>query len=159
MKYELALPDLPNWKQIGGDMNPGVYGATIAKRDGNAIELIHIQPVADYVGTKEAKDVGFPWWSKEGWFDLDDLQKAFGEVKDFCDLNDELMESLTPEQRVLAIAESCMLSGYHTDEGPCGWAEDVLPDEPIEWWGETAGREYFADDEESFRQEVLGESS
>ena len=38
---------------------------TIARstRSGDAIELLQIQPVREYIGDKEAAEVGFPFWT------------------------------------------------------------------------------------------------
>ena len=46
---EITIPTM-DWEQIGGDMDPGTYGGTIATGDGHTIELIKIQPVREYVG-------------------------------------------------------------------------------------------------------------
>ena len=61
---EIVIPTM-DWEQIGGDMSPGTYGGTIATGDGQTIELIKIQPVREYVGDKEAAEVGFPFWTRE----------------------------------------------------------------------------------------------
>ena len=56
-KLEITIPKM-GWEQIGGDMDPGTYGGTIATGDGRAIELIKIQPVREHVGDSEA-----PTWT------------------------------------------------------------------------------------------------
>ena len=53
---EIRIPTF-DWKQVGGDGDPGKYGGVIASADGNAIEIIEIQPVREAVGDREAKDV------------------------------------------------------------------------------------------------------
>jgi hypothetical protein len=141
-------------------MNPGAYGGIIARSDGDALELIHIQPVREYVGDGEAAAVGYPYWSREGYYDLDDLRLDSEHVRDALNswgwVEEDLLEKLTPTQRALAIAEMLLSYGV-ADEGQSGWAEDVVPDK-VKWWsGETAGPEYFADEEDEFRQDILGE--
>ena len=66
------------------------------------------------------------------------------------------LEDLTPTQRALTIAEM-LLSYGRADEGQAGWAADVVPDK-VKWWtGKVAGPEYFEDEEDDFRRDVLGE--
>ena len=67
-EFEVRIPTF-EWKQIGGDMNPGAHGGLIAEATGDHIELIRIQPVVAYVGEGQAREVGFPFWSEEAWFD------------------------------------------------------------------------------------------
>jgi hypothetical protein len=164
-KLEIRIPTMP-WEQIGGDMDPGAYGGLIATADGDHIELLEIQPVAEYVGNREAADVGFPFWTKEAWFDLEDLDPKNEDVKSALASSgfDEgeqkiwLEEEATPEQRALVIAESLLRYG-RGDEGPSGWSSD-LPDHEVKW---NSGKiatipDYLADEDESFRDDVLGYS-
>lgn len=143
------------WVQVGGDMNPGTYGGTIAKADGRAIELRKIMPVREYVGDKEAVGLGFPFWTREGYFDLSDLQLSQKEVKsarDFAGLTDVVLEDLHPESRAMAIAEALLDYG-RGNEGPSGWAKDVVPGQ-VKWWGskKAQGWRYLADEDRKFRQ-------
>jgi len=171
-KLELRIPTF-SWKQIGGDMHPGAHGGLIAEADGDHIELISIQPVRDFVGDSEAKDVGHPFWSKEAWFDLEDLDPDGPNAKEVlsalqsvgmriergelvADAGDVI--AVGPEDRAIAIADALVQYG-RGDEGPAGWAKDVIGDRKIKWWGskEPEGYEYIADEDDEFRREVLGE--
>lgn len=148
-----------DWKQISGGINPATYGGMIARCDGLDIEIIEIQPVREYVGNGEAKEVGFPFWTKEAFFDLADLDPNKEEVQSAmqcCGLSLEFLYSLEPSARSLAIAESLMYYG-HCDEGNCGWSEDIVH-ESVQWWGsnEPIGSEYLADEDDEFR-ELLNE--
>jgi hypothetical protein len=155
---EIVIPTM-GWKQIGGDMDPGTYGGTIAFGDGNAIQLINIQPVREYVGDKEAADVGFPFWTKEAYFDLRDLDPSRDEVRSALDtvgLDRDALEEMDPEQRAIAIAQA--LADYgRRDEGPAGWSADIGIPDGVEWWGgKIEGSEYLADEDEAFRDDILG---
>jgi len=148
------------WEQIGGDMDPGAHGGIIATADGDHIELLQIQPVREYIGDGEAAEVGFPFWTREAWFDLADLDPNNKDVKSALDTIGMTLETLeadlTPTQRAMVIAEA--LLGYgRGDEGPAGWSKD-LPDHEVKWWrGKVATLpEYIADEDESFRDDVLG---
>ena len=155
---EIQIPSMPMWEQIGGDMSPGAYGAILARSDGNALELLEIQPVREAVGDGEAAEVGFPFWSKEAYFDLDDLDPSARDVKSALDSIDMELDTLehdfTPTQRALVIAEA--LLGYgHGEEGTAGWSEDVVPGE-VKWMsGKIAGPEYLSDEDDLFVREVL----
>src|SRR5208337_1024983 len=149
---KITIPTM-GWKQIGGDMDPATYGGTIATADGSSIELIKIQPVREYVGDKEAADVGFPFWTKEAYFDLADLDPNSEEVKSALEtvgLEREALEEMEPTQRAIAIAEA--LLGYgRGDEGPAGWSADINIPEKVKWWGDkVAGAEYLADEDDAF---------
>ncbi len=154
---EIRIPTF-DWKQVGGDMNPGAHGGTIAEADGQAIQLLKIQPVREYVGDGEAKEVGYPFWSKEGYYDLDDLSLTNESVQDAIEsagLGEHLLD-MTPEQRALAIAVACLDWGYRAEEADAGWAEDVISGLIVEWAsGDKAGYEHIADEDDEFRREVL----
>lgn len=160
---EVRIPTMP-WTQIGGDMDPGAHGGTIATADGDHIELLKIMPVREYIGDKEAADVGFPFWTKEAWFDLADLDPKNEDVQSALRSNGFnsgeqriwFEEDATPEERALVIAEALLDYG-RGDEGPSGWSED-LPDYEVKWWGDKVVRlpEYVADEDESFRDDILG---
>jgi hypothetical protein len=77
---EIAIPHM-GWEQISGDMSPETYGGIIATADGRSIELIEIQPVREHVGDDEARDVGFPFWTKEAYFDAADLDLSNKDVQ------------------------------------------------------------------------------
>jgi len=100
-------------------MDPGTYGGTIATADGRAIEMIKIQPVREYIGDREAVDVGHPFWTKEAYFDIADLSldsKDVQSARDYSGLTDEILLSLQPEGRATAIAEALLDYG-RGDEG------------------------------------------
>lgn len=151
---KIAIPNMPMWEQIGGDMNPGTYGGTIARSDGNSLELLKIQPVREYVGDKEAAEVGHPFWTREAYFDLDDLDPSRDAVQSALNSIGMDLETLegdfTPAQRAIVIAEALLDYG-EADEGPHGWSEDILS-EKVKWSnGQIAGPEYLADEDEEFR--------
>ena len=155
---KITIPTM-GWEQIGGDMDPGTYGGTIATADGNSIELIKIQPVREHVGDKEAADVGFPFWTREAYFDASDLDPSNKDVQsalDSIDMDlDTLEADLTPTQRALVIAEALLDYG-RADEGPAGWSGDIGIPDKVKWSsGKIAGSEYIADEDEAFVREVL----
>jgi hypothetical protein len=171
-EIEIRIPTMP-WEQIGGDMDPGTYGGTIATGDGDHIELLKIMPVREYVGDKEAADVGFPFWTKEAYFDLADLDLKNDDVKSALDYIGMTLEALgedpggqkaagergyTPEERALVIAEALLDYG-RGDEGPSGWSED-LPGHEVKWWNDKVVPlpDYVADEDETFKDDVLGYS-
>lgn len=164
-ELEVRIPTM-SWEQIDGDMDLSGHGGTIAMADGDHIELLKIQPVREYVGDKEAAEVGFPFWTREAWFDIDDLNLKNDDVKSALDSigidldNPEewFAEKSTPEQRALTIA-SALLDYGRGDEGPAGWSED-LPDYEIKpMTGKAVSlREYLSDEDEAFRDDVLGYS-
>jgi hypothetical protein len=155
---EITIPTM-EWTQIGGDMDPGAYGGTIATGDGNAIELIKIQPVREYVGDKEAKEVGFPFWTRIAYFTIDDLSLDDDNVQsalDSIDLDNNALREMTPTQRALAIAQALLDYG-RADEGPAGWSANIGIPDRVKWWSDqVAGAEYLADEDDAFRNEVLG---
>jgi hypothetical protein len=142
--------------QIGGDMNPGTYGGTIAKADGNSIEMLKIMPIREYVGDRDAVDLGFPFWSKVGYFNLADLQPDEHDVINVMDssgLTDETLQTLKPESRAMVIAEALLDYG-RGDEGESGWAKDIIGNRMVKWWGSKrpAGWRYLADEDAEFRR-------
>jgi hypothetical protein len=162
---EIQIPTF-SWRQIGGDMDPGGHGGLIATADGDRIELIEIQPVREYVGDGEAADVGFPFWTREASYDLDDLSLDKKEVKSALqytgfsegEQQEYFEEKATPDQRALIIAESLMSYGYAVEEGQGGWSKDIVQF-PVEWWGGTTATfaEYCGDEDDEFRRDVLEE--
>lgn len=157
MKLRIPKHD---WKQVGGDMNPGAHGGIIARADGDHIEIIEIQPVRAYVSDGEAAQIGYPFWSRGGWFDLDDLDLSNADVQSAMKswgYSERDLEKLDPDVRATAIAEM-LLSYGRGDEGLAGWSDDVVPG-PVVWWGskKPQGAEYLADEDEDFRRDVLEE--
>lgn len=158
---EVTIPQMPRYKQISGDMDPGKYGGLVARSDGdNALELFEIQPVRELVGDDEAAEVGFPFWSKEAYYDLDDLRFDRDEVQHALQsvgLEEHELEAMTPDQRALAIAEALFRYGDKVEEAASGWSNDVVTEE-VEWMrGDVAGADYIADEDDEFRREILGE--
>jgi hypothetical protein len=151
------------WRQVGGDMNPGTYGGIIAEADGIGINIREIQPVREHVGDGEAREVGFPFWSKEGYYDASDLDtddKDLQFAMQYVGLTDETLLEMEPTQRAMALAEAALQAGHRTDEGPAGWSKDVVPGR-VKWWGSKGprGASYLADEDDEFRSEVLGEET
>jgi hypothetical protein len=155
---KIIIPTM-NWEQIGGDMDPGAHGGIIATGDGSSIELIEIQPVRTHVGDKEAAEVGFPFWTRQAYFDLDDLNPSHEDVKNALNsigMNLETLQAdFTPTQRAVVIAEA-LLGWGRGDDGPAGWSGDIEIPDKVKWWdGKTAGAEYLADEDDIFIREVL----
>jgi len=153
MKIEIPKQ---SWMQVGGDMNPGAHGAVIATADGRAIEIREIQPVIAHVGEGEAMEVGFPFWSRDAYYDLDDLNPRREEVRNAMHsfgLTDEMLLEMKPAGRAGAIAEALLSYGTGVDEGPSGWAKDVVPGR-VKWWGSQrpAGWRYLSDEDAEFRR-------
>jgi len=155
---EIRIGKFP-WRQIGGDMNPGAHGGLIATGDGRAIELIEIQPTTSYLSEGEALDQGFPFWSKEGYFDLSDLDPDgpnAEEVKSAMStvgLTRDELENMDPTVRAVAVSEALMSYG-RGDEGPAGWAKDVIGTRRVVWWGSKTpiGWRYLEDEDRDFRR-------
>lgn len=149
---KIQIPNLPEWQQIGGDVNIGAYGGILARTDGDAIEVVQIQPVTEHVGKGEAQEVGYPFWTLEGWYDLDDLRKISQDrlTMGYMGL-DEHIDDLTPTQRAIALAETAVQAGFNTDEGTSGWADDIDQGFPPDIL------ESLREEDEEFRREVLGE--
>lgn len=150
MARKLKIPKM-KWEQIDGDVNFARYGGTFASsHHGESLHVIKIQPVREYVGDAEAEEVGFPYWTKEGYFDLDDLRNALKDQSFTSSMDmDNVLEGLNPEQAALAVAAS-MLDYGKGDEGPAGWAEDItqagFPKDIIE---------ALEEEDDEFRSEVL----
>jgi len=152
-ELEIKLKKFP-WTQIGGDMNPGSYGGIIATSDGNSIEVLNIQPTREYVGDNEALEVGFPFWTSEAYYDLSDLDPSkHGDALSFVGLTEDALEKMAPEERGVAIAEALLQYGTGVDNGPGGWAKDVVPGK-VKWWGSKSaqGWKYLADEDREFKQ-------
>lgn len=156
MKIEIPTMD---WTQIGGDMNPGSYGGLIAKANGTAIELVQIQPTREYLSDEDAVEVGFPFWSKGAYYDLDDLSLRRFQVQAAlrgCGVSPAALAVLLPFQRALVIAECLIQNGSGSDEGNSGFAKDVLGTIRVRWWGSKRARgwRYLEDEDREFRAMV-----
>ncbi len=169
-KLEIPMPDF-DWEQIDGDVNLPSYGGIIARCEDGQIDLVEIQPVREYVGDGEAKDVGFPFWTKEASFDADSLDPGNDEVRKALESSDVDLDDVEPEHRARAIAVALMRYG-HAEEGDGGWAGDKKPDEEgranllgsrkVRWGYAGVERKTFAeeagDEDDEFRREVLGDT-
>lgn len=156
---EVTIPTF-DWKQISGDMNPGSHGAIIARADGSSIELVEIQPVREHVGDGEAAEVGFPFWTREAYYDADDLSPSNKDVQDAIRSVDLDLDEVKPEHLAEAIAEALMRYGTGVDEAEGGWATDIVQF-PVMWWSSKTPQtfeEFCGDEDAEFRREVLGES-
>lgn len=144
------------WQQVGGDMNPGAHGAVIARADREAIQIRRIDPVRSSVGDRDAVEVGFPFWSRDGWFDLGDLdpynKEVLSALRMYGDDPMKTLRDLKPESRAMFIAEALLDYG-RGDQGPHGWAKDVVPG-PVLWWGtkRPQGWRYLQDEDVEFRR-------
>jgi hypothetical protein len=122
------------WTQVGGDMNPEDHGAILARMDGDAIEIREIQPVISCVGESEGLEVGYPHWSKEAWYDPEDIKEVRADegIRSCCDLDRFEDSELTD----LIVAGAALSYGWRTHEGPSGFSSDVLPvkSSRIKWW-------------------------
>lgn len=155
--HQVEIPVM-DWEQIDGDMDPGAHGGTIARGDGYGLDLLKIQPVREYVRDREAAEVGYPFWTREASFTADDLDPSKKEVRSAMEsvgLDDEALKGMEPTVRALALASAMLDYGY-ADEGPHGWSADIIH-QPVKWWnGKVEGAEYLADEDEEFRNTVLG---
>jgi len=168
---EIPMPDF-DWEQIDGDVNLPQYGGIIARCEDGQIDLVEIQPVREYVGDGEAKDVGFPFWTKEAAFDADGLDPSNNEVRKALESSDVDLDDMEPEHRARAIAVALMRYG-HAEESDGGWAGDKKPGEEgranllgsrkVRWGYAGLERKTFEEeaggDDDDFRREVLGTSA
>jgi hypothetical protein len=107
--------------ELCADSSPLDHGGTYYRRDGDAWEVYEIQPVIAYVGAFEASEVGYPWWTRESYLDLDDIAKArLGELDSelACCGSDK-------DAPTLELVYALHASGYRADEGTGGWRQDM----------------------------------
>jgi hypothetical protein len=147
------------WRQIGGDVDPGSHGGTIARFDEDAIELIEIQPVMAYQGRVFGPEVGYPFWTNVAYYEIAYLLAMGLDVQASMvasGLEPEDIADLSADDRALAIAECCLSYGLHTEDGPHGFARNILPEQRVKWWGSKGlqGWRYLADEDREFRQLV-----
>jgi hypothetical protein len=141
-------------------MDPGAHGGTLAHVEhtsaGYVVELRKLQPTREYAGDGEAAEVGFPFWTREGYYTEDDLslddQHVQGAMQ-FCDLD---ANDLPTDQvwRLVALACACLDCGHLAEEGPAGWAKHVVP-WPVYWSARPGKRpmgwRFLADEDRDFR--------
>ena len=141
------------WMQVSGDVNPGTYGATIAQSDGITIDLVEIMPVLEHLSEREAAEIGFPFWPRTTTFWLSDLDPATVEAKRALESCGWEYDGEHPDPMQVALA---LFEYGHAEEGPAGWAADVLPSGRVLWWSEKyrRGARFFQDDEAEFRRIV-----
>jgi hypothetical protein len=142
------------WFQIGGDMSPATHGAIIARYDGDAIEVREIEPVISSVGEREGAEVGFPFWTREAWYVLGDLDPDNEDIEDAlrsCDFDPDNYDN--PEDMRLGISEALLQYGYKVEPGPSGWAQDVTPDK-VYWWANKRARgwRFLAEEDVEYRR-------
>jgi hypothetical protein len=130
MKYPIKYR-VNTWYQVDGDhCSPETYGATYAREDAHGnVEVYQIQPVQEYVGD-EAREVGFPFWTREGFYTRSELEDVVRRKNDGCSPLEGYEEDrdydLTLRGVRLGVAAHALSYGEGADEGPCGWSEDVL---------------------------------
>lgn len=145
------------WYQVGGDVNPATYGGTIARDDGGYVDVLHIQPVREYVSTDEAAEIGCPYWAKEASYSLADLQAFIADrfFRSCWDLDNageyfDLDNKRWPRARRLYVAGLACEAGYLSDEGPAGYSFDIIP-RRVSWWGKGTGIADFRAEDTEFR--------
>jgi len=120
--------------------------------------LLEIIPTRNAIGDREAAEVGFPFWSKEVYLDIDELDpdgQNSDEVASALETvgmsRSELLQ-MTAGDRALAIAEALVTYG-RGDEGPAGSAKFILGDRRVLWWGSKTpvGWRYLEDEDREFR--------
>lgn len=125
------------WTQVDGDMNPFSHGGVFARLCGEDIELLAIENVEDLVGRNEAQEVGYPFWTSEGYYDPSDLKwsddaestlRSSGEE----DIGEAGWDSKDPVER------ACRLFMYGCGKEPSGggFSCDILHDQPFIGWGD-----------------------
>lgn len=107
--------------QCAGDMNPAGYGGTFYRVTdcGTAIELIEIQPVIEYIGEREARELDGAFWVKTTYVDGDDFNRLIGDpgFRSYCGLNSVNV----PLDSAPGVASICAAdSGY----GLLGWDQE-----------------------------------
>lgn len=137
------------WYQIGGDMNPATYGATLAQWDGYAVNVLRIDPVLEYVGERDGVAVGYPFWASEACYDADDFATFLADkraLESCCIDAEDFAGRLTIAQR-FDLADQMIGYGYRMAPCPSGFSRDVLPARRVVWWHSSA-REWRAADVE-----------
>ncbi len=148
------MSDETTYTQTGGDRSPADHGGAFTRtNEDGSIEIFEIQPVLPHSSEGEAIEVGFTFWTKEGYFDAEDLEWSddIESAAKLWGMTREDFEELPPVGRV-EVAFSC---GLGSDEGPAGFGSD-LPDymrEAACSWGGKLGADLDQADEE-FRDMV-----
>ena len=153
MRYRVNV-----WYQVDGDgARPEKYGATYAKEDrhGN-VEVRKIQPTREYVGD-EAREVAYPFWSREGIYDREALQACLTSYSQ----DEESAHGWHPigyigaqpadfdlTERADRFRLACAMLDYGqgAEEGPSGWSKDVLAG-----IGRAASRRDYQAEDRDFR--------
>lgn len=140
------------WRQIGGDMDPATYGCVLARTDGIAIDVLEIQPVLEYVSKSEARDLGFPFWSREATYWIADLRSEprFTDAYRSSEVDPQTDSDV-------ALVDALIRYGVDVEESVSGWARDVFPSRAHYWC--RAGKRpvsgaYFASADAEFRREI-----
>lgn len=147
----------PNeWYQVAGDVSPADYGGTLAKTDGITVDLWRIQNVEDHIGSREAEQVGKPFWVSTCSINIDDLLDS--DVYADALVSHGVAEDEYHEMDALQRAEIVADYGGHYEHHEAVWGEDATPEgTPIHWYSEGDETEAFRDADEQFRAWVLGE--
>jgi hypothetical protein len=134
------------WRQVSGDMDPGAHGCVLARTTDNGltIDLLEVQPVREYVGDGEASEVGFPFWSREATYWVEDLK------------TDPRFEP--DRENLIELACAAMLCGVDVEESTAGWARDVFPAKAYYWCNRRpVSGAFFSSEDAEFRR-LLKES-
>jgi hypothetical protein len=123
------------WTQVDGDVSCFSYGGVFARLCGDDIELLALENVEDHIGRNEAREVEFPFWTSEGYYDPDDLKWSDDAESALestgTDLGKTDWEGMEPIERACRL----FMCGYGKEPSGGGFALDVLPDQPVIGWG------------------------
>ncbi len=109
------------WTQVDGDVSPEKYGGTFARLYDDRIELIKVQPTREYVGDKDASEVGYPFWSREASFWPGDLDPTTDENRKALEY---IGYTATDDEQIDPILMACARLDYGLgEEGPSGWSD------------------------------------
>lgn len=145
------------WTQIGGDMNPGKYGGLIARRiSGGGVELREIISVIEMSEYEEAMATGYPFFSRDYSYSKDELLPGNADMQAALrsmDIDEEDLPDIDNlgDNYWFALADVASKYGINSEEGPSGFAKDVVPGK-VRWWsGIVAGPSYLRDEDREYR--------
>ena len=69
------------YKQCDGDVSPATYGGSFFRvsLEGEEFELVQLQPVAEYIGEREAAELDGAFWLKSTVVDRLDMARLFSD--------------------------------------------------------------------------------